>query len=490
MDSTPTQRGRLPPESVQTLIASLRAQVAELAAQHSALTARLTELEARVDGLSSARPARQRRAPRVLQWDARRFGHLLALAAALHLAAFAFVAAFFPISQDYTDIFTFLAYGQKMQAGLVPYRDFVVEYPPLATPLFWLPVKFSHDWDSYARAFTVEVLCFDLVGAGIALWALRRLAPHVPPWGVMLAQPLWLIAVGRGLVFARFDMVPAVLVLLAIALFALSNQRWAWGVLGLATVVKLYPVVIVPLFLLAAWGRRPRRQLMADVGAFVAAVLLPAVIVARGALQAMSSMFTYHLDRGVEIETIYASLLLIAHIAGDTARYTYGHGSVDLAAPLAPYFASLALPLTILTLGLIYALAWRDRRGWQDVADGTMIFDRLTRLSALAILAFMLAGKVLSPQYLLWLYPLAAVFLDRRATRWWALYAVALALTHWIFPVHWDDLVALKLTPVIVLVVRNGILLILGAMLLSGFHTQPSLETGRSPALTRGLDQP
>ncbi|HET8628238.1 MAG TPA: glycosyltransferase family 87 protein [Thermomicrobiales bacterium] len=481
-----TRRDDTSPElgGSDALVALVHDRLTDLTARVDLIADRLTALEAGDAGPAPA-PADDR-APAAVGWTGLPFRRLLALALALHIAAFAFIGAFFPISQDYTDVFAYQAYGQKMQAGQVPYRDFTVEYPPLATPFFWLPVYLSHDWDSYARAFTAEMLVVELAGTGVALWAVRRFAPRVPPWGVLLAQPLWLIAVGRGVVFARFDLVPAVLALLAVALFAARHERWAWGVLGLAVAAKLYPVILVPFFIIAAWRRRPPRQFLADVGAFAAAILLPALVVARGDLTALTKMFAYHLDRGLEIETVYASALMVAHFAGSPAQYVYGHGSVELAAPLAPFFTALAVPLTAIALALVYRVAWREREALGGKLGEGIAFDRLVRLSALAVLAFILAGKVLSPQYLLWLYPLAAVFTDRPAVKWWALYGAALALTHWLFPIHWDDLVALRPPTVAVLTARNGLLLLLGALLFAGLYYRPV----RPPSAPAGTEVP
>jgi len=201
-------------------------------------------------------------------------------AVALHLLAVAYLLLCTRDRADWT-IGVFKTYGDLMRAGHTPYRDFVLEYPPLAAPLLWLPTMVARGTVGYRLAFGVEALVFDLLGVGVGLWLVRRVAPHIPPWGIVLAQPLWLLCAGRVLVCDRFDVSVAVLMLLAIALVVARRPRLAWLVLGLATALKLYPVVLLPLFALVAVSGGRRWRLAGDIGAFAAAIVVPGLIVAR-----------------------------------------------------------------------------------------------------------------------------------------------------------------------------------------------------------------
>jgi len=386
---------------------------------------------------------------------------LLGSAVVLHLMAFAYLLLCTRDRADWT-IGVFKTYGDLMRAGHTPYRDFVLEYPPLAAPLLWLPSLVTRGSAEYRLAFAVEALAVDLLGVGIGLWLVRRVAPHIPPWGIVLAQPLWLLCAGRVLVFDRFDLSVAVLTLLAIALVVARRPRLAWFVLGLATALKLYPIVLLPLFVLVAVSGGRRWRLAGDIGAFAAAIGAPALIVARGDLSAVATFLRYHVDRGLEIETVYASALMIAHSLSGPVSQRWGHGGNEIVAPLAPLMASLTLPLTVLALGAVYLVAWRRRHCWADMPT---LADDLARLSAAAVLAFMLAGKVLSPQYLLWLYPLVAVVGCRPLTLW-IVYGLALLLTGWIFPAHYYLLVRFAPREVLALVARNVVLLALAALAL------------------------
>ena len=69
------------------------------------------------------------------------------------------------------------------------------------------------------------------------------------------------------------------------------------------------------------------------------------------------------------------------------------------------------------------------------------------RGSAAAVVAFVALGKVLSPQYLIWLLPLVPLVGGRRGIRAVALLAVACVLTQLWFPFRYWQLVAPLITP-------------------------------------------
>ena len=58
---------------------------------------------------------------------------------------------------DISDITVYFDYAQRMANGARPYRDFPVEYPPLAVPLFTLPGRTAEVW-AYADRFAAEML--------------------------------------------------------------------------------------------------------------------------------------------------------------------------------------------------------------------------------------------------------------------------------------------------------------------------------------------
>ncbi|MFI6941575.1 glycosyltransferase family 87 protein [Streptomyces sp. NPDC050418] len=176
--------------------------------------------------------------------------------------------------------------------------------------------------------------------------------------------------------------------LLAIALTAAAMLMWsrsrplAFGVLiGLATAAKLYPVFLLgPLFLLCWRAGRWREFGVAFTGAAGAwlAVNLPVMI---GAFDGWAKFYTFSQERGTD----FGSFWLIQQQRMTTPLSTE---TVN----------TLATLLMLASCGLIAALTMTAPRR-----------PRFAQLAFLVVAAFILTNKVYSPQYVLWLIPLAAL---------------------------------------------------------------------------------
>jgi hypothetical protein len=89
------------------------------------------------------------------------------------------------------------------------------------------------------------------------------------------------------------------------------------------------------------------------------------------------------------------------------------------------------------------------------------------RYATALILAFMLGSKVLSPQYEIWLLPLAPLCAGGPAGAGLCLLFLASCLTTTqVFPVHYADLLSLRAPGPELLLLRNALLAALWALLL------------------------
>ena len=327
-------------------------------------------------------------------------------------------------------------YGNAIARGDVPYRDFEVEYPPGALPMFALPgfAEPGHDQDvtpGFRHAF--ESLMW-LCGAGallamaVAFVGLR--AGELHAWGALAFAAVAPLALG-SVVLSRFDLWPTLLVVGALAALVSGWLRLGSALLGLAVTAKLFPAVLVPLALTFVWRRAGRREALVCAGlmaAVVAVVFLPFVFLSPGGIW---HSLTVQLTRPLQIESLGSALLLaVHHVFGLGLTMTTSHGSQNLTGGAASGLAAALTAVQIAALVVVWAL----------FAIGPPTRGALVRASAAALAVFVAFGKVLSPQFLIWLIPIVPLVRGRRGLSASALLLAALVLTQLWFPFHYWDL--------------------------------------------------
>ncbi|TMM00811.1 MAG: DUF2029 domain-containing protein [Actinobacteria bacterium] len=369
-------------------------------------------------------------------WSRPADGRPAALAALV--AAGVFLATWWGLHHDFflhaeiSDLPLYRDYGNAMERGLVPYRDFAVEYPPAALPFF------------------------ALLGMASALRSLRAAPQRL---GAALAfAALAPLALG-AVVLTRFDLWPAALTVGALAAVLRGRNRLGLGVLGLGIAAKVYPAVLVPIFLVHVWRRRGAREALVCAGVcalVVAAVFVPFLVLAPHGVWASVVRQT---TRPLQIESVGAAALIVAHHVGGlhlTLRSSFGSQNLVGAIP-----HDTGRVLTVLQVGTIagvWAWFWRGDSGSRD---------RLVTASAAAVCAFVALGKVLSPQFLIWLVPLVPLVRGRRGLAASTLLAGALVLTQLWFPSrYWWLVYGFHTRETILVASRDAILLVLLAVLL------------------------
>jgi len=337
--------------------------------------------------------------------DRSRF-EVAAAAGGLFLLCFGLVHLGFWSHGALVDWPTYQRYGDAiLNRGLVPYRDFAVEYPPGALAVFIPPAAFGN----YAAAFA-----WQMAACGVALVALVATIRAEAAFYVALAPVL-----AGALVLSRFDLWPALLAVAALAALTGGRHRLGWGLLGAAVAAKLWPLVLVPLAL--HWSYRAGRVRAALAGvAVAAAAFVPFAIVAP---QGLWASLRGQASRPLQIESLGASLFT----ALGRPHVTSSHGSQNIAG-----HGGVAAFFTVLQIVTLVAL-------WIAFARGAVTGDRLLRYAAAAVCAFVAFGKVLSPQFLLWLIPLVPLVRGRRGLAATGLLTVALVMTQVWFPRrYWD----------------------------------------------------
>ena len=350
----------------------------------------------------------------------------------------------------------FFTIADKIASGAVPYKDWPYEYPPLSLIPIGIPRLIGGIQNHYQVPFLIFALITTLA-VGVALvWLADRGWSSLTRNGTLIAFTALVLAAWPQVMW-RFDIFAALFALLALVALVASRPAAAGVSLGLGMATKLYPAFLMPVFFAYyAFARRWRSAAMVALG-FVAFLAVVAGLLMLMAGRNGFTFLTYQEDRGIEIESVLAGLVMLAHNLLDApAVVTFGYGSYQVQSSV---ISALTVPNAIALLGLGALLAvtlslsfdW-DARRFGTVRPRTMVSYLLATL-----LLVMVANKVLSPQYVAWLIPFGALLPWRQSL----LLVVICALTTLEYPLAFDALRKMELWVVVALNVRNLLMVVL-----------------------------
>ena len=346
--------------------------------------------------------------------------------------------------------------ASKILNGLVPYRDFTFEYPPLAAVFFLIPRLITSKYSTYSILYHAEVLIFLILGLIVLFAVARRLGKA--PWKLLSVYSIGVLAVGP-IIGEQFDIFAAVMTLFAVYFFWLGKTKTSWMFLALGTMIKLYPVLIAPVFLFYYLRNNQFTRIWQGVICFAGTclvILLPNLITGPANLAKLAE---YHLNRGLQLESIYSTVLLVASKLGlISVSVDFYSGSWHIISPAAETLARMSTYLLALALVIVYVLIYKQIR------PGKSQFSRIGAYLLLVFLTLLIFSKVLSPQYIIWLLPLLPLLFVGWRSLIWTIFVLVGILTYYVFPIRYLDLIKLDTGVTIVLFIRN-ILIVLMAIL-------------------------
>ena len=339
--------------------------------------------------------------------------------------------------------------------GMVPWRDFPFEYPPVSLTQVLLPyfLPGGASISVYLTGlFIVNVLLLVAIGAGV-VWLARR-GWAVESWPrTGLAYALLALALAPTVMW-RFDALPTALTVAALILVARNRVATAGIALGAAVMAKLYPLALLPALAVAAMrnGRlRPAGAIVLACGATILAIAAPFLIVAgRSSL----SYLDYAVGRGIQVESLPGALALLASVAGGPdARIYAGYGTWQVDSPLISILGPAWTLLTFVLLGAVALALWRRLALDRAETGGLRPTSEVTQLVAV-LMVVLVTSRVLSPQYLFWVVPFIALLPRRKMLVFW----LACVLTTFGYPLNFQEM--LNQEPLVILVVnlRNAVL--------------------------------
>jgi hypothetical protein len=331
------------------------------------------------------------------------------------------------------------------QSNSQPFHALPHEYPFLTLIPFSFGLIVPIAWSQVAFAIGM-ILIAALIYIMLARFRSRRAA---------IASAFYLVAGCWATAAGRYDLFPAILTLGAVILAAKERWKWAFAFLALATLLKYYPALLLPPFLIAQRRSTGLKwsdwRLWVPSGVFVAVCVVLMGVSLLLSVEGTLGPFGYFGSRPVQVESFASSLIWLSSlIRPQHLQFVYTFGSLNVLSSRAGLFSAL-ISLS-LVLGLLYTF-WLQWRAKIDLATSVL----------LVLLIIMITGKVFSPQYLIWILPLVA-YVGESDWRWILSWGVIGLLTTWIYPTIYTmaPLVHVAEIPVFYPVVTTRNLVLLG----------------------------
>ena len=340
----------------------------------------------------------------------------------VHAAAFAIA-----VSQAAEPAGDFDRYYAIAAAPGRPYLDYQVEHP-IGTLLVF---KALGRLPGGRPSFGLAIVVLDAIADVFIIGALYQ------GWGIAAAIAGGaLIVPVLGLFFNRIDAWSTAAAILAVAAWRRDRPIALGGALAIGTAFKLWPLVLATLLLVPWRGPRSLRAMAAFAAA--AAVLGGCAVWLAGA-KGVLQVLTFRAATGWQVESLIGSLLHLTDT--QTLRMQSGSwriGTINGAVSIAMFLA--AAPVCVWS-------SWRGAR-----------LDRVGAGWLASVSTLLVLSALLSPQYVIWLAPAAAIAWVDGDTRLTVLTAIAIVLTQafWSFygRVLTNDM------PILMLVVLRNIVLI------------------------------
>lgn len=335
------------------------------------------------------------------------------------------------------------------------YGEHVFEYPPYALIWFLAPYAWApDDAERFRFAFGLQIWLFDAVIKAVLLWRGIRARQGVPDLIPFLVYSLGSAALGH-LLLMKYDAVPAALALAGVLAVCGGRPFLGGAVTALAAGSKAYPALFIPILAVVAWRHSRHQFRRFALGVAVAAA--PLVLLAPWL--PWWNFASFHGARGLEVGSLAASIVWAMHFLGVDASWSLVGTSNEVGGRLADLLLAPARIVWVLStlaaLGVAVMCARQVRRNAPA---------EVAALLLLPLVPFVATNTVFSPQFHLWLIPLAALVLEGRASlprpavhAAWVIF-VATMIVPTFYPSR-EYTLGLGLWRTSVLLIRNGLLL-------------------------------
>lgn len=263
--------------------------------------------------------------------------------------------------------------------GVIPYlqsfHGSYLEYPVLTGALIYLTHLLALGFTGYTEQLRAFVMINWLLAAGFAAitaMALRYLT-GARKYGVLLFAASPLLFFDSGI---NWDLLAVCLAITALLAHQRQRYRLAGVLIALGAAAKLWPILLLPMFLLDLCRRDRRTEAIKVALASLAAWLAVNLPVLLANPTGWSEFYRFSRSRGLDAGSIWLALDDVRHVAPTTS-------TINAISTGAFFLAALGI-------------------GW---AFSTYRISLHLGITALVVV-FTVVGKVYSPQYALWLLPM------------------------------------------------------------------------------------
>lgn len=348
----------------------------------------------------------------------------LILGALFAIAAAVFLLVIYHLGIDTEVMVVYFPYADELMAGSIP----DIEYPPLALAFLAIPRLFSSTPFGYEIGFVIMTVVFFLIGL-VVIGKLAKRYNQSQHQAMLVYTVLMLLML--EFVLDRYDIFPAIITLLSFYCLVTKRYAWAFLLLSIATMTKLYPAVLFPIYLIPFILNRDWTNAVKGTGVFVIVALLVALPIFLSGSDMITNFIEYHMDRPLHVESTAASFIALAAMLGLTSVWTtFSYGSDNLMGAwpdaVAPYLTPLMLISLFFVYGMYAYMLVRLRRERRDNENNRMIM--LSGAVLLSLLLFIMVGKVFSAQYLIWVIPFIVFMLMTSIDHTHKSYVLALSI--------------------------------------------------------------
>jgi hypothetical protein len=307
--------------------------------------------------------------------------------------------------------------------------DGAVEHAPLAPALFKLVRRATGNRDDFRRSLILIMVAADIAIAAALAWGFGWMAAIIY---LALATPL------LRLFYMRFDLLPTAAVTIGVALYRRGYPVITGAMLAVGTAFKLWPLALSAWFA-RRWHEPAGRH--ATLSWLTAGGTVALGWLALDGVEGVEQVVTFRGATGWQVESL-GGAAIAARDGLDTLRLESDAWRVGTISPL----ASVAL----LSCGTAIALGL----GWMAAVHHGIGLAWLS-----SVLTLLIFAPILSPQYVAWITPAAAIAFTE-GHRLQALLAAAAILLTFVVMVGYGGLMAHEDWAVWLIMLRNAMLVV------------------------------